>query len=128
MNTLPSGVFKNSKTVFKVAKKLGVSTLALLVRANNLNLISQPQYNMLKTQAEKEFSEFLKREAQKKERQKKKSGGPSYYTLRLNRNGRLFTQSVLDAFYSGRIEPSAASLLLKIKSNQFPKLENEMYQ
>lgn len=128
INSLTDTDFKNSKSVFRIAKNLGVSTFALIVRANNLNLLSKSQYNELKQQAEQEFSDFLEREKARKLKQKKQTGGPSFYTLRLNRNGRLFTQSVLDAYNSGRIEPSVASLLLKVKSNQFPKLEQKMYQ
>lgn len=120
--------FENEKIILDTAKKLGVSTIALLVRARNLNIISNRSYKKLKFNADQAFSEFLEKEEQKKLLQKKKDGGPSFYTLRLNRNGRLFTQSVLDAYNSGRIEPSIASLLLKVKSNQFPKLEKRMYK
>lgn len=127
INTLTGENFTDAKSLFKPAKKLGVSTLALLVRAKNLKLISKSKYHELKKQAEHEFSEFLEKEKAKKLEQKKQPGGPSFYTLRLNRNGRLFTQSVLDAFNSGRISPDVASLLLKVKSNQFSKLEQKMY-
>ena len=120
--------FENEKLIFLTARNLGVSTIALLTRARNLNIISNNQYKKLKLKADQVFLDFLKKEELKKLRQKKQDGGPSFYTLRLYRNGRLFTQSVLDAYNSGRIEPSVASLLLKVKSNQFPKLEQKMYQ
>ena len=119
--------FENEKRIFSTAKNLGVSTIALLVRARNLNIITNNQYKKIKRKADIAFSDFLEKEKLKKLRQKKQDGGPSFYTLRLNRNGRLFTQSVLDAYKSGRIDPSVASLLLKVKSNQFPKLEERMY-
>lgn len=128
IESLSQSNFNNSKSVFKIAKNLGISSFALLVRAKNLNLISKILYQNLKIQADKDFSDFLERERQKKIKQKKQEGGPSFYTLRLNRNGKLFTQFVLDAYKSGRIEPSVASLLLKVKTNQFPKLEQRMYQ
>ena len=114
--------FENEKRIFSTAKNLGVSTIALLVRARNLNIITNNQYKKIKRKADITFSDFLEKEKLKKLRQKKQDGGPSFYMLRLNRNGRLFTQSVLDAYKSGRIDPSVASLLLKVKSNQFPKL------
>ncbi len=119
--------FENEKLLKATAKSLGVSTIALLYRARSLNIISNNQYHKLKIKADQAFDEFVENEDLKKVQQKNKDGGPSYYTLRLNRNGRLFTQSVLDAYNSGRVEPSVASMLLKVKSNQFSKLEQKMY-
>ncbi|MEA3448541.1 MAG: hypothetical protein U9Q98_08870 [Bacteroidota bacterium] len=55
-------------------------------------------------------------------------GGPNYYLLQLNRNSRLFTQTVLDEYRGGNIEPTDASNLLNIKVNKFPKLEAQMYR
>ena len=122
--------FANAKEVFKNAKRIGVSSFALLVRALNLNIITLNSYKKLKVEADFEFSEFLKREAEKKARQKQKekSGGPNYFLLQLNRNSRLFTQTVLDAFRGGYIEPTQASNLLNVKVNKFPKLEAQMYR
>ena len=122
--------FTNTKEVFKNAKIIGGSSFALLVRALNLNIISLNSYKKLKIETDFEFNEFLKREAEKKTRQKQKekSGGPNYFLLQLNRNSRLFTQTVLDAFRGGYIEPTQASSLLNIKVNKFPKLEAQMYR
>ena len=120
---------QSSKEVFKVAKQLGVSSFALLVRALNLNIISTSTYQKLKTQADIDYAEYLKREAEKKARQneKSKSGGPNYFLLQLNRNSRLFTQTVLDAFRGGFIEPTLASNLLNVQVNKFPKLESQLF-
>jgi hypothetical protein len=41
---------------------------------------------------------------------------------------RLFTQTVLDAYCGGNIEPTFASNLLNVKVNNFPKLESQMYR
>lgn len=122
--------FNNSKDVFKVAKQLGVSSFALLVRALNLNIISLPIYQKLKKQADIDFAEYLKREAEKKAKQKEKDkqGGPNYFLLQLNRNSRLFTQTVLDAFRGGFIEPTLASNLLNVQVNKFSKLESQLYR
>lgn len=75
--------FHTSKDVFKVAKQLGVSSFALLVRALNLNIISTPTYQKLKKQAAFDYAEYLKREAEKKAKQKEKDkpGGPNYFLL-----------------------------------------------
>jgi len=77
-----------------------------------------------------EYNEFLKREEAKKikQKEKEKPGGPNYFLLQLNRNSRLFTQTVLDAFRGGVIEPSMASNLLNVQVNKFPKLEAQMYR
>ena len=130
IENLDQKVFANAKEVFKNAKIIGVSSFALLVRALNLNVISLNSYKKLKVEADFEFNEFLKREAEKKARQREKErlGGPNYFLLQLNRNSRLFTQTVLDAYHGGNIEPTQASNLLNVKVNKFPKLEAQMYR
>ena len=134
IENLDSKVFSNGKEVFKNARIIGVSSFAFLVRALNLKIISFKTYKNLKRDADFEFSEFLKREAEKKAKKKAKQrlaekvSGPNYYLLQLNRNGRLFTQIVLDAFHEGYIEPTQASSLLNVKINKFPKLEAQIYQ
>lgn len=130
VNNLESYVFKSAKDVFKVSKSLGISSFAFLVRALNLNLISFDIYKKLKNEADIEYKAFLIREANKKAKQKsrEKKGGPNYYLLQLNKNSRLFTQTVLDAFRGGFIEPTQASNLLNVKVNKFPKLEAQLYK
>lgn len=125
-----SSSFQSSKDVFKVAKQLGVSSFALLVRALNLNIISKSTYQKLKKQADIDFVEYLKKEADKKVKQKEKDkqGGLNYFLLQLNRNSRLFTQTVLDAFRGGFIEPTLASNLLNVQVNKFSKLETQLYK
>lgn len=122
--------FQSSKDVFKAAKLLGVSSFALLVRALNLDIISTSNYQKLKRQADIDFADYLKREAEKKAKQKEKEnpGGPNYFLLQLNRNSRLFTQTVLDAFRGGFIEPTLASNLLNVQVNKFQKLESQLYR
>ena len=122
--------FQSSKEVFKVARQLGVSSFALLVRALNLGIISTSAYQKLKREADIDFAEYLKKEAIKKAklRKKEKPGGPNYYLLQSNRNSRLFTQTVLDAFRGGFIEPTLASNLLNVQINKFQKLEAQLYR
>jgi Zn-dependent peptidase ImmA (M78 family) len=119
--------FQSSKDVFKIAKQLGVSSFALLVRALNLNIISVATYQNLKKQADIDFAEYLRKEVEKKAKQKEreKQGGPNYFLLQLNRNSRLFTQTVLDAFRGGFIEPTLASNLLNVQVTKFQKLESQ---
>ncbi len=128
--SIDASAFQTSNTIFKAAKTLGVSSFALLVRALNLNLISTQAYQKLKTQADFEFQEYLIKEAEKKAKlkDKDKPGGPSYFLLQLNRNSRLFTQTVLDAFRGGYLEPTLASNLLNVQINKFSKLESLLYR
>lgn len=129
-NSVKPLVFNSAKEVFNESRKLGVSTFAFLVRALNLNLISFNKYKTLKQAADFEFRAFLKREEEKKakEKAKEKKGGPNYYLLQLNKNSRLFTQTVLDAFRGGFIEPTQASTLLNVQVNNFHKLEAQLYK
>jgi len=128
--SLNSSSFQTSKGAFKAAKSLGVSSFALLVRALNLNLISLSSYQKLKKQADIDYTEYLKREDEKKAKlkEKDKSGGPNYFLLQLNRNSRLFTQTVLDAFRGGFIEPTLASNLLNVQVNKIHKLESQLFR
>lgn len=130
IKNLDKSVFKDSKSVFNTARAIGVSSFSFLVRALNLNMISLPVYKRLKTQADVDFKEYLRKEAENKARQKAKenSGGPNYFLLQLNRNSRLFTQTILDSYRSGFIEPTLASNLLNVQTNKFPKLEAQLYK
>lgn len=130
IDSLDEKAFDNAKEVFKNAKTIGVSSFALIVRALNLNIISLNSYKKLKIEADFEYNEFLKREAEKKAIQKEKgrTGAPNYFLLQLNKNSRLFTQTLLEAFRGGYIEPTQASNLLNVKVNKFPKLEAQMYR
>lgn len=123
-----STTFDDAKNIFKAAKTLGVSSFALLVRALNLNLITLNNYQELKNQAEINYTIFLKKEAEKKAKQKQREnpGGPNPYLLRLNKNSRLFTQIVLDAFKGGFVEPTQASFLLNTPVNKFSSLEAQL--
>jgi Zn-dependent peptidase ImmA (M78 family)/transcriptional regulator with XRE-family HTH domain len=123
-----ASLFQSSKNIFRIAKQLGVSSFALIVRALNLNIITLNTYQKLKKQADIDFKEYLRREAEKKRKQKEKenAGGPNYFLLQLNRNSKLFTQTVLDAFRGGYIEPTLASNLLNVQVNKFHKLESQL--
>lgn len=124
-----SASFQTSRDVFKVAKQLGVSSFAFWVRALNLNIISTPVYQKLKKETDIDYSEFLKREEEKRKKKKEeKKPAPIYYPTTINRNGRLFIQTVLDAFRGGFIEPTLASNLLNVQVNKFTKLESQLFR
>ena len=128
MRSLNVHIFDSSKDVFKTAKAFGVSSFALLYRAFNLDMIDIGMYRSLKDEAQKEFENYLLREEVKKSQKKEPMGGPNPYLLRLNKNSRLFTQIVLDAFRGGFIDPAQASSLLNTQVNNFHKLEAQLYR
>ncbi len=130
ISQMPSSAFESSKAVFAAARKLGVSSFAFLVRALNLQLITLNQYKQLKQAADIEFREFMAKEELRKARRqaRENAGGPSYYLLQLYKNSRLFTQTVLDAFRGGFIEPTQASHLLNVPVNKFDKIEAQLYR
>ncbi|KAF2342909.1 XRE family transcriptional regulator [Flavobacterium tistrianum] len=130
IHSLNNTTFIDYKEVFKVSKNLGVSSLALLVRALNLNVINLSNYQKLKKEADINYHAFLEKEAEKKLKNKEKTntGGPNPYLLKLNKNSRLFTQIVLDAFRGGFVEPTQASSLLNTPVNKFSSLEALLYK
>jgi len=121
-------MIQSARDVYRIVKSLGISSFTFLLRAFRLNFITSSVYYKLKKEADIEFKAFLKREAEKKARQKtkEKKSGPNYFLLQLNRNSRLFTQVVLDSFRGGFIEPTMASNLLNVQVNKFHKLEAQM--
>lgn len=120
--------FDDLKGISSVSKKYGVSQFALLVRLLNLKIISNNNYVNLKQQAEAAYNNYLVKEEEKRAKQKAKEGGPNYYLLQRNRNSRLFTQAVLDAFRGGNINPTLASDLLNVRVTKFQKLEAQLYK
>ncbi len=117
-----------SDLIFTYSKNLGISSFALLVRALNLNLITFSEYSSLKREADVGFRDFLQKESEKKSKQKQTEGGPNPYLLKLNKNSRLFTQIVLDAYKGGFVDPNIASNLLNTPTNKFSKLEAQLYK
>jgi Zn-dependent peptidase ImmA (M78 family)/transcriptional regulator with XRE-family HTH domain len=128
VRSLDYSTYYSSNSIYRQAKLMGVSSYALLVRSMKLSLISIPMYNALKKEVQKDFEEFVKKEEEKKGKAKQSKGGPNPYLLRVNKNSRLFTQFVLDAFRGGSIEPTQASTLLNTSINNFSKLELQIYK
>lgn len=128
MQEISRNAFASSKAVFNAAKKLGVSSFALLVRARNMQIISFQEYQAFKQEADAEFEAYKAKEEERKAKQKEKEGGPNPYLLRINKNSRLFTQIVIDGFRGGTIAPTQASSLLNTQVNKISKLEAILYK
>jgi Zn-dependent peptidase ImmA (M78 family)/DNA-binding XRE family transcriptional regulator len=127
MKNLPSSVFSSADAVYQQARQCGVSSFALLVRARNLDIITETKYGRLKKEADEAFLAYQLKEEKKKAALKDRESGPNPYRLRANRNGLQFSRLVLDAFRGGFIQPTQASNLLNTPINHFPKLEAFVY-
>jgi Zn-dependent peptidase ImmA (M78 family) len=128
MEKLNASHFDSSRSIAQMAERYGVSSLAFLIRAHGRRLITDAAYHSMRGIMDREFKDHLQELAAKSALKPKSRSGPSYYLLQLNRNGRLFTQVVLDAFRSGIIQPTVASGLLNAPVNGFSKFEKYMYR
>jgi Zn-dependent peptidase ImmA (M78 family)/DNA-binding XRE family transcriptional regulator len=128
MASLNASQFSDSRSIAQIAERYGVSSWALLVRAHGRGLVSDAGYRSMKTILDREFNEHVRALAEKNKVKEGSKGGPNPYLLRLNKNGRLFTQIVLDAFRGGVIQPTLASSLLNTPVNNFSKFEAIMYR
>ncbi len=126
MDNLPSSTFSTAAEVYRQARRCGVSSFALLVRARHLDLITESRYTRLKKEADRAFLDFVAFEEMKKAAPKG-PGGPNPHRLRVYRNGISFSKLVLDAYRGGFIQPTQASSLLGAPITQFPKLESFVY-
>ena len=128
MASLSASQFTHSGSIAQIAEHYGVSSWALLVRAHGRGLVTDAGYHSMKATLDKEFKEYVRALAEKNKAKERSKGGPNPYLLRLNKNGRLFTQIVLDAFRGGVIQPTLASSLLNTPVNNFSKFEAIMYR
>jgi Zn-dependent peptidase ImmA (M78 family)/transcriptional regulator with XRE-family HTH domain len=70
--------------------------------------------------------EVYREDLQRQRQAEKKSGGPSYYRMKVRDLGRDFIEAALDAYSRRAITGSDLSEFLEIKLNQVPKLEAEL--
>ncbi len=128
MASLNASQFSDSISIAQIAERYGVSSWALLVRAYGRRMVTDAGYHAMKATLDREFNEYKRALAEKNRSKERSKGGPNPYLLRLNKNGRLFTQIVLDAFRGGAIQPTLASSLLNTPVNNFSKFEAIMYR
>jgi Zn-dependent peptidase ImmA (M78 family)/DNA-binding XRE family transcriptional regulator len=97
-----------------LSKIYRVSRLVISRRAYELDLIEYA-----------DFQEFylaaLNTDRNKKIKQSQSSGGPSFYTTQKSRNGKLFSQSVIAAAFSGKLPLRDAGSLLGVKPGNIRK-------
>lgn len=105
-----------------LASYFKVSREAVARRLLDIKELSQKKYLALREQYREEWLAYREKE---REKQRKSDGGPSYYRVLLNRNGKAYSRIILSAYYSGAISGRETSGLLNIKLNNLPKLADE---
>jgi Zn-dependent peptidase ImmA (M78 family) len=121
---LPDPGVVTIKNISRAAKKLGVSSQALLARANKTGFLDAESYAKLRKEADQAWKEFLVKESQKK----KSSGGPNYYVMQLRRSSKAFSNIVMDYYKRGSVPGPDASRLLNVKEANFVKFEKYIYK
>ena len=127
MNAIPKVAFTSLEEVYQIAKKCGISSLAFIIRARQLGLISPSTFDQLKKKADDAFHSYIDREEAKQLAAKSREGGPNPHRMRTYRNGLSFGRLVMDTFRGGMIPPTLASKLLGTKITDFAKMEKFVY-
>jgi len=101
-----------------------VSEEVIARRLLDSDQISVSDYHEFRKKFFLRWKEFKDKE-KAKNRSKDKPGGPSPHLLRVQRNGKSFTQTVLSAYFNGMISGADASQLLHAKVNNFGKVASK---
>jgi len=110
------------ETIENIASYFRVSREAVARRLLDNGVMSQKKYLSLRDQYREEWLAYREKE---KEKQRKSEGGPSYYRILLNKNGKAYSRTILSAYYSGAVSGRETSSLLNVKLNNLPKLAAE---
>ncbi len=105
----------------EIAQEFHVSTLAMLIRALNLKLITDTLFQKYRNQLALEYQNYLK------STKHKKAGGGNYYRSVIRRNSKAFTSHAYAYYKSGKINGIELFNLLGIKTSKFNKLEEYLY-
>ena len=108
-----NAVERDEEHVAALSAKLGVSKAALLIRLNQLNVISDDTYEELEARRAKRSG-------------KEESSGGNYHRNAINKVGRRFARRVVGAYEAGSIDRLDASTLLEIPEHNFPGLRSEL--
>lgn len=112
-------------TISGLSEKYSTSREAVVRRLYSIGLADWEFLREKETEYRAAYTAF--REEQKRKRQEaERSGGPSYYRMKVRDLGRGFIESALDAYYRRAITGSDLSEYLEIKLNGLPKLEAEL--
>ncbi|MEX2564416.1 MAG: XRE family transcriptional regulator [Cyclobacteriaceae bacterium] len=109
----------------QLAKKLQLSSKAILVRLSKLGKISTQSYNHFWNEIEVRNKQWeIDNEKKTKDDDE---GFPPPYLLKLRKCGYAFTNIVVGSYKSGRLSGVEASTLLDMKLNKLPKIEKYLY-
>jgi Zn-dependent peptidase ImmA (M78 family) len=113
----------NDEELRRIARTVGVSRQALLLRFVTMNLASWDHYKEWQTVFEEEYRQLAK------ERAKEKKSVPIRRPVMLmSWNGRGFTRLVLRSYYDQRITLNDVSSYLGAKVKYIPELEHAAFQ
>lgn len=96
-----------------------VSAEAIARRLLDDGIITASAYQQLREIYQERWREQSR---ERKRKQKESDSGPSYYRLKVSRDGYAYTQTVLTAYHGGRVSGREISGLLNIKLNHLGKL------
>ena len=116
-DTSPSSSIEDR--ISEVSRYFKVSEEVIARRLLDRGSISTSQYEDLRVTYRQRWLELKTAE---RARAKVRGGGPSYYRTMVTQNGLSFTQTVLGAYFGGRITGRTASGLLNVKVNNLSKL------
>ncbi len=115
----------SEETIGSLSEKYSTSREAIVRRLHSVGLADWDFLQDKEAEYRAAFTAY--REGLKRKRQEgERSGGPSYYRMKVRDLGRGFIESALDAYYRRAITGSDLSEYLEIKLNRLPKLEAEL--
>jgi Zn-dependent peptidase ImmA (M78 family) len=121
----PANLRWSEDTIGSLSDKYSVSREAVVRRLYSVGLADWDYLQEKEAEYRAAYQAFLD-EQKRKRRENERSGGPSYYRMKVRDLGRGFIESALDAYYRRAITGSDLSEYLEIKLNGLPKLEAEL--
>jgi Zn-dependent peptidase ImmA (M78 family)/DNA-binding XRE family transcriptional regulator len=131
---MPQGLIESYLTEFhdislqsidQLAKKLQLSSKAILVRLSKIGKISSQSYNHYWNDIEKRNEQWRIENEVKSDDDNQ--GFPSPYLMKVRKCGYAFTNIVVGSYKSGRLSGVETSTLLDLKLNKLPKIEKYLY-
>ena len=112
-------------TIRSLSEKYSTSQEAIVRRLYSVGLADWDFLQEKEAEYRAAYKEF-REEQKRKRREEERSGGPSYYRMKVRDLGRGFIESALDAYHRRAITGSDLSEYLEIKLNGLSKLEAEL--
>ena len=107
--------------IYYISNRLKISEEVIARRLLDNMQMTVENYQLLRAKYLDRWRKYKKEEA-KKRQSREEGGGPSPHLLRVQKNGKIFTQLVLTTYYNGTISGAEASRLLQWKVNNFHKV------